>query len=198
MDFITPSDIAQIQEDVRNITQDVDLASNILYRHLKTSVFDPTTGQMVHTYDEYTFKGCGGDHSLNEVARSGGVLKLGDKVFTFIPSEINNLMTIGDHFYVGLSGAGGITVTAGSKTIVGIDTRLVSDGVVAGDLLAIDGEYGTIASIQGNENAMLVDNWAGESVIEAQYAIYRRYSIVHMNKDVLGVSLRVSVRRSGQ
>ena len=198
MDFLTAQDLRQIQQDVKDLTQDTTYASDILYRRIVSSEFNPSTGQNTIVYEDFFFKSCGSDHTLSDIARSGGVLKIGDRVYTFPRDEVPGGLSLKDLFYVKLSYTGVVSIMAGTKDLEGLDTRFISDGISVGNLVRVNGSYGVIASIQTEENAQLLDNWGGDNLVEYEYEVYRQYNMLNIHIDLLGVSGRVSVRRSGQ
>ena len=86
---------------LQGLLTDPDLSVEIVYRRPRQSTYSPTTGLQARHVSEWTFDAVAADVSVKLVNRSGGRLKIGDRRFVFMRSELLLEPTSGDEIKEG-------------------------------------------------------------------------------------------------
>jgi hypothetical protein len=196
-EFLNQDDLDLIRQSAKDLSRNALYAAELLIRNLISSNYDPSTGQATYSWEEYFVKAVAGDHTMHDVERSGGRLAIGDKFFSFHPDVVKQLLTTHDKLLVKLTSKGGVTLTNGSSAVAGTGAEFRADGVAKGDTIKVGSIYAIVGSVIDEDNITLSSNWTEQTVTEAEYVIYRPYTILSVKNDILGALVVVSARRSG-
>lgn len=198
LDILTPKQLDVFKADVKSLLEDPEITSDFIYRRLISSVYDPAVGQSVVTFNDVPLKGARGNHSIRDIAGSGGLLAIGDQMMVFDGSLVGGDLSTRDKLLITVTSAGAVNVVQGQSVVEAYDTVFMTDGVMPGDFLKLEDETMVqIASVGSEEQLTLNANWSVDSRVEAPYQILRLYSIVMWMRDPITKALRVSYRRVG-
>ena len=85
-----------LTDRLEGLLTDVDLSTEIAYRRPRSTSYSPTTGLQTRDVSEWTFDAVAQDVSARLVSHSGGRLRMGDRRFQFVRSELPLEPTAGD------------------------------------------------------------------------------------------------------
>lgn len=81
LDFLTPSELAQIGGDVAALLVEPQVSVALTYRRYTGQTFTPSTGANTPTYTDTALRAVRVDVSAREVAAAGGLYRQGDVRF---------------------------------------------------------------------------------------------------------------------
>ena len=94
---LMPAHLRNVLTDrLEGLLTDPELSTEVVYRRPRSTSYSATTGLQTRDISSWTFNAVAADVSARVASRSGGRIRVGDRRFQFMRSELPLEPTVGD------------------------------------------------------------------------------------------------------
>ena len=200
LDTITANEKARLEEDIGNLINDTELRVPVILGKSVEGAYNPDTGAQTETWTRDPVYAIRGEFSTRELSYWQGTLEIGDCIFLLKKSDyledLGGELDRNDELLEFRYNIGNATFTNASVDVSGVGTAWVANAGVGNYIrVPYEEDYYKIATVTDDTNIVLASSYINATKTNEMYAIYTKWKVINVMKDVLNIIRKVHCRQ---